>query len=75
MFRNKTSIKCAINDYSIFYKHGNTKKRKKNDKFMVYTFKELIRYLGSKTSKNFTNKHKNNKLISATEVHGCFECI
>lgn len=29
MFRNKTSIKCAINDYSIFYKHGNTKKRKK----------------------------------------------
>ena len=51
------------------------KEKKKNDKFMVCTFKELIRYLGSKTSKNFTNKHKNNKLISATEVHGCFECI
>lgn len=27
---------------------GNTKKRKKNDKFMVYTFKELLRYWGQK---------------------------
>lgn len=44
MFRNNTSIKCAITDYSLFYKHLWEYKGKKNDKFMVHTFKELIRY-------------------------------
>ena len=54
MFRNNTSIKCAISDYSLFYKHlWEYKNKKKNDKFMVYTFKELIRYFGVKNFKEF----------------------
>ena len=38
--------------------------------FPINTYIEII-----ETMKTINNKHKNNKLISATEVHGCFECI